>query len=207
MSDATGDDAMTDATRSVVSEILFTHHDAALGDFALRRLDLETDATLVHQWVTHPKAVFWMMRDADLATVTAAYRAVLEDPYRDAFLGLANGSPAFLVERYDPAHVELVGLYDAQDGDVGMHVLVAPTDTPVHGFTRAVFRTVMEFLFDDPMTRRVVVEPDVRNTAVHKLNAYVGFDVVGVITKPEKEALLSVCTRERYLATLDGGRT
>ena len=32
--------------------------------------------------------------------------------------------------------------YDPQPGDVGMHFLVAPTDTPVHGFTRAVITTV-----------------------------------------------------------------
>jgi RimJ/RimL family protein N-acetyltransferase len=189
-----------------MSGIVFTRHDEKLGVFALRGLDLETDAALIHRWVTHPKAVFWMMQDADLATVTTAYRAVLDDPYRDAFLGLVDGTPAFLVERYDPAHVELVGLHDAEQGDVGMHVLCAPTDTPIHGFTRAVFRTVMEFLFDDPATRRVVVEPDVRNTAVHRLNAFVGFQEVGVIAKPEKEALLSVCTREQYLATLHGER-
>ncbi|MER6596522.1 GNAT family N-acetyltransferase, partial [Micromonospora purpureochromogenes] len=35
-------------------------------------------------------------------------------------VGGQRGRPAFLAERYDPAHVELVGLYDAADGDVGM---------------------------------------------------------------------------------------
>ena len=106
----------------------------------------------------------------------------------------------FLAERYDPAHVELAGLYDPEPGDVGMHFLCAPADTPVHGFTRAVITTVMAWLFADPATRRVVVEPDVRNTAVHALNAAVGFTVVGPIRKPEKEALLSVCTRDQFRA-------
>jgi len=59
---------------------------------------------------------------------------------------------------------------------------------------------VMAWLFADPATRRVVVEPDVRNTAVHALNAAVGFTVVGPIRKPEKEALLSVCTRDQFRA-------
>ena len=75
----------------------------------------------------------------------------------------------------------------------------------MHGFTRAVITTVMAWLFADPATRRVVVEPDVRNTAVHALNAAVGFTVVGPIRKPEKEALLSVCTRDQFLAAT--GRT
>ena len=83
---------------------------------------------------------------------------------------------------------------------MGMHFLCAPADTPVHGFTRAVITTVMAWLFADPATRRVVVEPDVRNTAVHALNAAVGFTVVGPIRKPEKEALLSVCTRDQFRA-------
>ncbi|CAM5238664.1 Lysine N-acyltransferase MbtK OS=Streptomyces tendae OX=1932 GN=GUR47_08535 PE=3 SV=1 [Streptomyces tendae] len=94
--------------------------------------------------------------------------------------------------------VELVGLYEPEPGDVGMHFLVAPTDRPVHGFTRAVITAVMAELFADPATRRVVVEPDVANTAVHALNAAVGFVPEREIQKPEKKALLSFCTREQF---------
>lgn len=103
------------------------------------------------------------------------------------------------MERYDPVHVELAGLYPHQEGDIGMHFLCAPTDTPVHGFTLAVITAVMEMLFSDPAVHRVVVEPDVRNTAVHALNEAVGFHVDSTLTKPEKEALLSFCTREQFL--------
>ena len=184
----------------VLSDIVFRRTDERVGELAVRRLDPEADAATVHAWVTHPKAVFWMMQDADVADVEKEYREIVEHPHRDAFLGLVNGSPAFLAERYDPARVELAGLYEAEDGDVGMHFLCAPAATPVHGFSRAVITTVMAFLFADPATRRVVVEPDVRNTAVHALNAAVGFEVAGTVAKPEKDALLSVCTRERFLA-------
>ena len=81
------------------------------------------------------------------------------------------------MERYDPAQVELAGSTTPSRGDIGMHFLCAPTDTPVHGFTLAVITTVMDMLFADPAVRRVVVEPDVRNTAVHALNEAVGFRV------------------------------
>ncbi|MEV0212031.1 GNAT family N-acetyltransferase [Micromonospora sp. NPDC050695] len=182
---------------------VFTRLDERLGEFALRPLDPDADAALLHTWVTHPKASFWMMQDADEAQVTEEYRRIAEHPHHDAYLGLWRGSPAFLAERYDPAHVELVGLYDHQPGDVGMHFLSAPVDAPVHGFTRAVIGTVVAWLFDDPATARVVVEPDVRNTAVHALNAAVGFEVVGPIVKPEKDALLSVCTRAQFQAAAD----
>ncbi|WP_435228009.1 GNAT family N-acetyltransferase [Streptomyces sp. Tue6028] len=166
--------------------------------FTVRPLDLVEDAELLHRWVTHPKAAFWMMQEAKLPDVEREYMAIAAGEHHDAFLGLRDGEPVFLMERYDPAHVELVGLYEARPGDVGMHFLVAPTDTPVHGFTRAVITAVMRHLFADPATVRVVVEPDVRNTAVHALNEAVGFVPEREIQKPEKKALLSFCTREQF---------
>ncbi|MFI8486455.1 GNAT family N-acetyltransferase [Streptomyces rubrogriseus] len=170
----------------------------AVGALTLRPVDPLTDAELLHGWLTHPKSAFWMMQDARLVDVERAYMELAADEHQQAHLGLHDGVPAFLMERYDPAHRELVGLYEPEPGDVGMHFLVAPTDRPVHGFTRAVITAVMTELFADPATRRVVVEPDVTNTAVHALNAAVGFVPEREIQKPEKKALLSFCTREQF---------
>ncbi|WP_406304916.1 acetyltransferase [Streptomyces sp. NBC_00885] len=168
--------------------------------FTVRPLDPFADAELVHGWVTHPKAAFWLMQDAKLQDVEREYMAISAHEHHHAFIGLKDGEPVFLMERYDPAHVELVGLYDPRPGDVGMHFLVAPTDTPVHGFTRAVITAVMDTLFADEATKRVVVEPDVRNKAVHALNEAVGFVPEREIKKPEKDALLSFCTRAQFEA-------
>ena len=175
-----------------------------VGTFTVRPLDPTRDAELLHGWVTHPKSAFWMMQGAELYDVEREYMAIAASEYHDAFLGLLDDEPVFLMEKYDPAHVELVGLYEPEPGDAGMHFLVAPTDTPVHGFTRAVITAVMEYLFADPGTRRVVVEPDVRNQAVHALNEAVGFVPEREIQKPEKTALLSFCTREQFAAAVRG---
>lgn len=169
--------------------------------FTFRPLDPLKDAELLHSWVTHPKAAFWMMQDARLEDVERAYMEIAADEHQQAFLGLDDrGVPVFLMERYDPAHRELVGLYEPRPGDVGMHFLTPATDTPVHGFTRSVITAVMAHLFADPAVERVVVEPDVTNKAVHALNEAVGFVPEREIQKPEKKALLSFCTREQFVA-------
>lgn len=173
-----------------------------VGTLTMRPLDPFEDAELVHSWVTHPKSAFWLLQGAKLQDVEREYMGIAASEHHDAFVGLHDGEPAFLMERYDPRYIELVGLYEPEPGDVGMHFLVAPTDRPVHGFTRAVISTVMEHLFADPRTHRVVVEPDVTNTAVHRLNEEVGFVPEREIDKPEKRALLSFCTRERYEAAV-----
>ncbi|WP_460065985.1 GNAT family N-acetyltransferase [Streptomyces sp. YKOK-I1] len=171
--------------------------------FTFRPLDPLRDAELLHSWVTHPKAAYWMMQDASLVDVERAYMEIAADPHHHALLGLdEDGTPVFLMEKYDPVHRELVGLYEPLPGDVGMHFLTPATDAPVHGFTRAVITAVMAHLFEDPATSRVVVEPDVANTAVHALNEAVGFVAAREIEKPEKRALLSFCTRERFTAAV-----
>ncbi|MFD5617392.1 GNAT family N-acetyltransferase [Streptomyces yangpuensis] len=182
------------------TDTLYSRTDSVLGDFAIRPLDPFADAELLHGWVTHPKASFWMMQDASLPDVEREYMRITAHEHHQAYIGLHEGRPAFLMETYDPSELELVGLYDARPGDVGMHFLVAPSDQPLHGFTRAVITTVMAAIFADPATVRVVVEPDVANTAVHALNAVVGFVPERQVTKPEKEALLSFCTRAQFEA-------
>ncbi|MEV7088572.1 GNAT family N-acetyltransferase [Streptomyces sp. NPDC093085] len=185
-------------------DVLFSRTDETLGLFEVRAVDPFADLELLHGWVTHPKAAFWLMQGASLPEVEREYMGIAAAEHHDAFIGLHNGVPAFLIERYDPAEVELKGMYDAEPGDIGMHFLVAPVegDRRVHGFTRAVITTVMALLFDDPAVRRVVVEPDVRNTAVHALNEAVGFRIEKKLEKPEKDAYLSFCTREMFHAAL-----
>ncbi|MCX4739005.1 GNAT family N-acetyltransferase [Streptomyces antibioticus] len=170
--------------------------------FTFRPLDPVEDGELLHAWVTHPKAAYWMMQDARPEDVERAYMEIAADEHHHALLGLQDGEPAFLMEYYDPRYRELVGLYEPLPGDVGMHFLVPATDKPVHGFTRSVITAVMARLFDDPATSRVVVEPDVSNTAVHALNEAVGFVAEREIVKPEKPALLSFCTREQFTAAV-----
>ncbi|MFE9773024.1 GNAT family N-acetyltransferase [Streptomyces sp. NPDC005931] len=166
--------------------------------FTFRPVDPLKDAELLHSWVTHPKAAYWMMQDARLEDVEREYMKIAADEHHHACLGLRDGEPVFLMEKYDPAHRELVGLYEPEPGDVGMHFLVPATDRPVPGFTRSVITAVMAHLFEDPATARVVVEPDLSNKAVHVLNEAVGFIAEREIRKPEKRALLSFCTREQF---------
>lgn len=164
-------------------------------------LELPRDLRVVHAWVTHPRSAFWMMQDASMRDVATEYAAIADHPHHHAWLGRVDGQAQFLAETYDPARSELVGLCglpELREGDLGMHVLVAPTDRPVPGFTRRIFRAVMEHCFSDPTVGRVVVEPDVRNANIATLNKEAGFVVERVISLPGKEAALSFCTREAF---------
>lgn len=166
-------------------------------------LDVDRDVHLLHAWVTHPRSRFWMMQGASVDDVRREYADIVASPHHDAWLGRTGMGAAFLAETYDPARSAVASVLDVQPGDLGMHVLVAPTDAPVHGFTTEVFAAVVRHCFALPghggvPTARVVVEPDADNTAIHALNARAGFVVEREVQLPDKRALLSTCTREQW---------
>ncbi|RKO20837.1 N-acetyltransferase [Pseudarthrobacter phenanthrenivorans] len=169
--------------------------------FTFRCLDARADAPLLHSWVTQPYASFWGMLSATVPDVLAEYARIQASGHHHALLGLDGGVPAFLMEEYLPASSPLDAVYPVLPGDLGMHLLVAPPrDTPEPGYTTAVMDAVLERLFAKPGVDRIVVEPDARNTKIHALNERLGFQPAGVVALPDKEALLSFCTRTDYAA-------
>ena len=169
--------------------------------FTFRCVDAVADAPLLHSWVTQPYASFWGMLSATVDGVVEEYTTIQSSGHHHALLGLDGGVPAFLMEEYRPSASPLAAAYAVQDGDIGMHLLVAPpSGGPKPGYTAAVMDTVLERLFLDPGIDRVVVEPDARNTRIHVLNERLGFQPAGIITLPDKEGLLSFCTRSDYHA-------
>jgi len=171
---------------------------AGLGALSLRPFDLTEDVTTLHSWVTQPYARYWGLLNASVADVHAEYLRISQSAHHRAFLGEHDGRPAFLMERYEPAHDAVGQVYDVAPGDIGMHVLVGPAVTPIAGFTAAVFETIMDSLFSDPLVDRVVVEPDVRNVKIQALNERMGFRKHSVVQLPDKQAWLSFCTRDQY---------
>jgi hypothetical protein len=169
--------------------------------FTFRCLDPQADAPLLRSWVIQPYASFWGMLSASLEDVVEEYTKIQASGHHHALLGLDDGVPAFLTEEYLPASSPLGAVYPVLPGDVGMHLLVAPPSVaPVRGYTAAVMDAVLARLFSRPGVDRVVVEPDAGNTRIQALNARLGFQPAGVVNLPDKDALLSFCSRDRYLA-------
>ena len=172
--------------------------DTAVGRITVEPLDIDRDGDLLHAWVTHPRSERWGMGDSSVDDVYATYAAVGVDPHHEAWLGRVDGTPSFLAETYDPESRELGRRYDWRLGDIGMRLLVAPTDRPRSGFTTAVFRTVMDLCLDDPRRERVVVVPDARHTEVQTLLTSAGFRSIGHLRLPDRVAALSLCSRADF---------
>lgn len=181
----------------------FTWNDPATGSFSVRLLQPAQDADMIAGWVNRPYARFWNMGGFSKSQVQTYYQAMQNEPDKAVFIGLYDDQPAFLAELYDPSTDSLFDYYHAEKGDCGMHLLVAPPVSPRSGFTLAVMRTLLHFIFSEAGIRRVVVEPDIRNHKIHRLNCLAGFTHIRPVQLPDKLAYLGLCRREDFVRSLE----
>lgn len=182
------------------------HTPAGLVSLEPLPLDPDTVSTL-HAWLAHSASGYWGMTGSSREQVGAFLRDWDADPHRHLQLVRIDGLRVGLAVTYDPAAVEIDGRYQHQPRDLGMHLLVAPSRTPAPGTSAAVMGAICHSSFGPLGARRIVVEPDIRNTAVHRLNARAGFRESGPLELPDKTALLSVCSAEGFRVSEIGRQT
>ncbi len=171
-----------------------------VGTLSLVTVDPAAHAELLHGWVTQPRAVFWGMSDRSLDEVREIYQFVDGLPTHHAYLIQLDGVPVGLFQTYEPAADPVGERYPVRPGDVGLHLLLAPTGTTPPGLTTAVAPVLARFLFRDPAKDRIVVEPDVRNERARRRLERQGFILGEQIEMPDKRAQLAFLTRARFEA-------
>jgi len=191
---------ITHPENDVATDVVFVKTIPGLGVFELRPIDMENDIPLIHNWVNRDYAVYWEMNGFSVEEVKNTYYNILEKT--QVYIGVFNGKEAFLLECYDPQNDVVGKYYESQKGDKGMHILVAPSEKVIPNFTWNIFTVILDFIFSDAKSRRIVVEPDARNHKIHLLNKRAGFVFQHVLELPHKKAHLEFCTREDYYKAL-----
>ncbi|SHH76820.1 GNAT family N-acetyltransferase [Flavobacterium defluvii] len=191
---------LTHPENDVANDVVFVKSIPGLGVFELRPLDMELDIPIIHNWVNRDYAVYWEMNGFSIEEVKNTYYNIQEKA--QVYMGKFNNNVAFLLECYNPQD-DIVGkYYQAEKGDRGMHILVAPSEKPIPNFTWNIFTVILDFIFSDAKNQRIVVEPDARNHKIHLLNKRAGFVFQRVLDLPHKKAHLEFCTREDYYKAL-----
>lgn len=170
--------------------------------FIIKPMNLDKELGILHKWLNMNYAKFWMLQGTTQEQVRTEFEHMEKQGNR-FFIGEFEGSPAFMAVFYDASKDQISNYYNYKKGDFGMHVLVAPAEKPIHGFTWNVFKTIMEFMFSYEEVKRVVVEPDRDNEKIHKLNKRAGFEYLKEVKLPEKWASLALCTRKQYLQAIE----
>lgn len=167
------------------------------GTVSIVPLDPAADLDLIHGWVTEERARFWGMLDHNREQVLEVYEYLDSLTTHHAYLVQRDGEPAALFQTYEPAADPVGECYEVQPGDFGVHLLIGPADgAPERGFTGGLLSVFIAYALADPEHRRIVVEPDARNTKAIERMVRAGFVLGPEIDKPEKRARLAFLSRD-----------
>ncbi|PWK67316.1 RimJ/RimL family protein N-acetyltransferase [Streptomyces sp. CG 926] len=156
------------------------------GTVTITPVDPAADSALIHRWVTQERARFWGMGEAGREQVQEIYEDVDRRTTHHAFMVSRDGEQVALFQTYDCAEDRVGECYEVRPGDVGVHLLIGPATGPVeHGFTGSLMTVFIDFVFSDEAARRVVVEPDARNTKAVSLMERTGFVLGPEVVLPE----------------------
>jgi siderophore synthetase component len=168
------------------------------GQFSIKPFVLDRDIDAVHDWVNQDYAVYWAMKGCTIDQVRDIYQKLCGQ--QAVYSGFYQGQLTFLIELYDPASDLVSQYYPHRDGDLGMHILLAPANRPLKNFSWTVFYTVMNFICQLPDVKRILVEPDTRNQKIHKLNRRAGFFYHQKLYFPHKAACLATVNAATFLS-------
>ncbi|MFJ3668080.1 GNAT family N-acetyltransferase [Streptomyces sp. NPDC090106] len=189
---------------------MYVHEQAVdgFGTVRIRPLDARGDAATVHAWVREERAVFWGMNGLDEDQVADVYAHMATLDTHHAFLLEKDGTPAGLLQTYDPEADRVSECYPVEPGDIGVHLLLAPAgpDGASPGWSGALLGAVASYVLVTLDRRRVVVDPDVRNAPAIARFLGQGFTAgervvlpeidIPDVHLPEKHAQLAFLRRE-----------
>ncbi|CAL9512706.1 GNAT family N-acetyltransferase [Streptomyces sp. Tu 3180] len=171
-------------------------------------LDAAADAPLLHRWVSEERAAFWGMNGLTEERVAEIYAHLDTLDTHHAHLVLKDGTPVALLQTYEPGADRVGECYPVEPGDIGVHLLLAPTgsDGARPGWTAGLVTAVLAYVLLGLDRERVVVDPDVANDKAIARFLKQGFtpgpevvlpevDLPDVYL-PEKKARLAFLTRE-----------
>ena len=167
------------------------------GQATFRALDPEADLDLVHGWMHQPHVVpFWRL-DVPRPALAAYLEQATAREHQEVLIGELDGEPISYWEVYWAARDPLAAYYPAEAADQGVHLLIGPPELTGRGLGRLLLGAVVAWLFErEPGTRRVVAEPDVRNTRALRVFERCGFSRAGELDLPDKRAALMIRPRE-----------
>jgi lysine N-acyltransferase len=153
----------------------------ALSDpYAIRVVEPDEDAELISEWMNRPHlAESW-----EYAWPASRWRGYLQaqlaGTYSRPLVGGRHGEDLGYVEVYRAAKDSIAPRYDADPYDLGLHAAIADLRLVNRGFAPILLPRLAQSLFAiEPRCRRIMFDPDHRNTAARRLCEFAGCTFLG----------------------------
>lgn len=148
--------------------------------YEIRLADAHADAEMISEWMNRPHLVqAW-----EYAWPTSRWRdhlrAQLEGQYSRPLIGDYSGKSIAYLELYRAAKDSIGPYYDADPHDIGIHAAIAEPNFVNRGLAPLLLPRVVASIFElEPRCRRIMFDPDHRNTGARRVCEHAGCVFLG----------------------------
>jgi RimJ/RimL family protein N-acetyltransferase len=148
--------------------------------FAIRAADPDADADMIAEWMNRPHLAEAWEYDRPAHWWHGYLRAQRAGTYSRPLIGSYSGVPYGYDEVYRAAKDSIAPRYDADPYDLGLHAAIADVDVVNRGFGPILLPRLAASLFAiETRCRRIMFDPDHRNTGARRLCEYAKCEFLG----------------------------
>lgn len=148
--------------------------------YGIRVVDPDVDAETVSGWMNRPHLAEAWEYDWPPERWRGYLRAQLAGSYSRPLIGSLRGQERGYVEVYRAAKDSIAPRYDADPYDLGLHAAIADLNIVNRGFGPLLLPRLTASLFQiETRCRRIMFDPDHRNTAARRLCEFAGCEFLG----------------------------
>lgn len=164
--------------------------------WSLRAVDVDADVDRVHEWMHRPHVAQRWQQAWSLERWRECLTEQVAGDTSRPFLVARDGEPVAYVEIYRVCRHALAAHYPLHPHDLGLHVAIGDPAGVGRGQGSELLRLLGAALLAlEPECRRVVLEPEVSNEAMHRALAKAGYRALGPVDLAHKTAVLTVLER------------
>lgn len=165
---------------------------------SFRYVNFEKDVTLLHSWMNERHVVpFWQL-DISLADYKRHLQNFLEDDHQTLLIGEIDGVPVSYWESYWVKGDIIKNYYEFDEYDQGLHLLIGEKSYLGKGYIYPLLLSILKQKFEVRETKKVIVEPDIRNEKMIHVFKKCGFSPIKEVVLPDKTGLLMFCERDIF---------
>ena len=148
--------------------------------YGIRLANPDFDADQVSEWMNRPHLAAAWEYDWPPSRWRRYLRAQLDGAYSRPFIGSLRGRDLGYVELYRAARDSIATRYAADPHDLGLHAAIADEKIVNRGFGPILLPRIVASVFEhEPRCRRIMFDPDHRNTGARRLCEWAGCTFLG----------------------------
>jgi len=164
--------------------------------YGIRLADPDADAEMVSEWMNRPHLVAAWEYDWPPRRWHRHLTAQLAGEYSRPLIGSFHGEPFVYLELYRAAKDSIAPRYDAHPHDIGLHAAIAELRFVNRGIAPIMLPRLVAKIFElDPQCRRIMFDPDHRNTGARRVCEFAGAQFLGEHDMPNRRMALYALPR------------